>query len=260
MLGSKAHPGTGSASDYARDLREAVNRMENSGPQQSVIGQGGISNKGTQLLGPLPSDKPPLPPSMFPPFTERELDASALILEGEVAWLQLKAAPTFENWLKVGRALLILQQQAIVEAKAYKGIKYAHCMHALLARTKLCDITKSSRQTAMLIVRYYHKGPEDAIGVEDWLKGLDDEERLGKNHPVVIWSGYRAFLGKRINRARDRHPTKPVTVQQIIAALKRWFPDNDVEDYRSCAHEVMHVCNLAVPRSEYRRNGAEAHG
>ena len=42
--------------------------------------------------------------------------------------------------------------------------------------------------------------------------------------------------------------------------LKRWFPGEDADTYRSAAHDLLHACGLAVPRSRYRRNGAEAHG
>jgi hypothetical protein len=45
----------------------------------------------------------------------------AVVLEGELAWKRLRAAPTMTDWVAVGKALLVLRKQAVAEAGALQG-------------------------------------------------------------------------------------------------------------------------------------------
>jgi len=257
VLGRKCREDAPAAAQFMANLKAAINGM--TAPPPVTVSQGGAGPKGTtqQLLIPLPP-QPPAPDPSPSPMTQAEANAAALLLEGEIAWQRLRSSPMLQDWLAVGRALLILRGQAVAQSGCYKGIKYAKANAALLDKHGFREITRSTRQCAMLVV-------ENWPAIERWIAGFEVDRRL--NHPLVIWRGWLA--SKRAPRNTGRHatdgnwrnrePTKPVVVQQIVGALKRWFPDEEADDYRSCAHEISRIFGYAVPRSQFRRNGAGAH-
>jgi hypothetical protein len=76
-----------------------------------------------------------------------------------------------QDWLAVGKALLVLRKQAVAEAGAYKGIKYSKCNAALLDKHGFREISKSARQCAMLMV-------ENWSAIERWLAGFEVDRKL----------------------------------------------------------------------------------
>jgi hypothetical protein len=239
--------------------------MAQGGSLRSVIGQGGISNKGAEMSPQsfLPVGIEPLPATEIVPRTcEADLSDGVILLEGELAAQRLKKSTTAQDWIAVGKALNVLSQQAMAETHMHKprGIKYVTNFGDKITKHGFRWITKSSRTRAMYWAR-------NLVAVEEWLKTLDDEQRLGLNHPVVVIGQFIACqraasstLDHNEHRWRDRQRSKAATVQQVMQVLRRWFPGESADDYRSCAYEVMRTCGLAIPRSEYRRNGAEARG
>jgi hypothetical protein len=260
QFGADCRPGTPSSSEVARQLRALNGATPTILASQPAVSQGGQGPKGsaaTHLLVPVVEPTLPEPEPEPAPATQTEINDAALLLDGEIAWQQLKQANSLEKWFRVGKALLILRRLATEQAGCYKGIKYAKANAALLDKHGFREITRSTRQSAMLVV-------ENWPAIERWISGFEVDRKL--NHPLVIWRGWLASKRKpkETNRHttdanstwRNRELTKPVLVQQIVGALRRWFPDEEPEDYRSCAHEIVRIFGYAVPRALFEKRAS----
>jgi hypothetical protein len=149
----------------------------------------------------------------------------------------------------------------------------------------------SERWTLLQLHRYVGKHrPKHllAIGrrtIRDWLSAPELRDKvllrqyaLPKPKPMkpalrlsaeVKGNIARRFSDGFQSRGDDERPSVPVTLPRVrwlerpelpITPREVRFPDEEPDDYRSCAHEVLRDLGYAIPRSEYRRNGAEAHG
>ena len=119
--------------------------------------------------------KPPVP--VMQPHRRND---DEIVLEGEAALRRIRGSAPVQDWLKIGRALLVLRKRAMKEvgAKKPRGLPYVTRNSALLRQHGFMAISRSARQTAMLVV-------ENLPAIEAWLETLPDERRLGLNHPMV---------------------------------------------------------------------------
>jgi hypothetical protein len=173
-----------------------------------------------------------------------------IILEGEAALRRIRGAAPMKDWISIGRALLVLRGRAMHEVGASKprGLPYVTRNSALLRQHGFMAISKSARQTAMLVV-------ENLPAIEAWLETLPDERRLGLNHPMVVWRGYLAARRKRNSRIsegawRDRKMMPQEDFKTLFDAIAEALPSGDA------LHIAMSACRalgFAVPKSALRR-------
>jgi hypothetical protein len=218
-----------------------------------------ISKGGPPPPAALAHHEPPPEPARHPtPHCPAQPDDGAVVLEGELAWKRLRAAPTMADWVAVGKALLVLRKQAVAEAGAYKGIKYSKCNAALLDKHGFREISKSARQCAMLMV-------ENWPAIERWLAGFEVDR--GLNHPVVIYRGWLASQRSPKQTKRDatdttwrnRQRLEPSAFAKAYAAVRPLLPDQDDRVIKDVCYAVTRALGLAVPASVYRASKQSQH-
>jgi hypothetical protein len=233
ILGAKATAETPSTAEYLRDL--------------------------AALRTSAPPTEPPAPEPTLPlvPLSPVH-DDGAVIIEGEIAWQRLRTSPTLPDWLAVGRALLMLRKRAIEQAGSYRGIKYSRANSELLDKHGFREISKSARQSSMLMV-------ENWPAIERWLAGFEVDR--GLNHPVVIYRGWLASQRspKHIKRHatdgtwRNRQRLEPSAFAKVYAAVRPLLPDQDDTVIKDVCYAATRALGLAVPASVYRARKHSQH-
>jgi hypothetical protein len=138
------------------------------------------------------------------------------IREGCAAWKRLNTASknALSDWLLVGKALLILRRDCMAQTGASKprGVKYVKANARALEQHGFKAISKSARQTAMLVT-------ENWPAVSQWLRSRDTQREIA--HPMVVWRSYLA--SKRPRRTpswQSRNRTTETAVRRAIAACR----------------------------------------
>jgi hypothetical protein len=161
-----------------------------------------------------------------PARVEVKFKDDEVIAEGEAALRRIRGAAPMKDWLAIGRALLVLRKKAMAEtdAKKPRGILYVTRNHALLRQHGFLAISKSARQTAMLIV-------ENLPAIEAWLKKLPDERRISLNHPMCVWRSYLAAKKRHEHSSkggwRDRKTMPEEDFARLVEAMAESLETHD---------------------------------
>ena len=121
----------------------------------------------------------------------------------------------WENWKVVRYALVVLRERAMRETGSVKtqSKRYKNKFHELLENRPYCS-AKMGPSTRKALLQSAE--PE----VEKWHATLDEQQRLGLNHPVTLMRAFRA--AKRAKRAspnvRPHHEAELERVRQEAAA------------------------------------------
>jgi hypothetical protein len=172
-----------------------------------------------------------------------------VLAEGEAALKRIRGSRPMDDWVKIGAALLVLRKRAMVDVGAPKprGLHYVVRNSALVRQHGFTVISKSARQTAMLVV-------ENLPAIEEWLKTLDDERRTSLHHPMCLWRQWLAHKRYDKNRTsegawRDRRTMPKADFDRLLASITETSPSGDP------LHIAMSACRAlgySVPRSVLR--------
>lgn len=145
----------------------------------------------------------------------------AIIVEqGRDAWRRLQQGQRtmWQDWVRVGHALLIGRRDAMLTAKANSpfGVPYNKAFGAFLRDNGLDGISGQDRWKIIQCL-------ENEVTIEEWRASLDEKRRLQLNHPSAVWCHFsRAFRPNRQIESRPRktthkpHKGKPVFWSQDI--------------------------------------------
>jgi hypothetical protein len=156
---------------------------------------------------------------------------------GRAAWQRVskREVMQFEDWCAIGRALIVIRTQVMMEANLNKpfGGKYNRVMGAALAKHGLAGISTGERHR---IVRIVENLPE----VEAWRASLSPEERRRQNHPSQ-WirfqcarkleqhrAGLSSLTGKPRSHAQGRLIAWPQDMIRRAATAMREKKSNDL--------------------------------
>jgi hypothetical protein len=120
-----------------------------------------------------------------------------IVEQGRDAWrrLQQSQRTAWQDWARVGHALLILRRDTMLETRANRpmGWRYNAAFGAALKANGLDGISGQDRYKIIQCL-------EHEIEIEQWRATLDEKQRLRLNHPNAIWAHFtKAFApGKRI--------------------------------------------------------------
>jgi hypothetical protein len=106
---------------------------------------------------------------------------------GSEAWKRLKKCKDYNDWLKVGEALLVGREWAMDQAQTNKpeGKGYNLCFSEYLQRYRLDDMDKGDRSRLFQMM--------DALPqIEEWRRTLTLTERLKLNHPNAVLRKFKA--------------------------------------------------------------------
>jgi hypothetical protein len=129
-----------------------------------------------------------------------------IVSQGVDAWrrLQQNQRTSWQDWIRVGHALLILRRDTMLETKANRpmGWRYNAAFGAALKANGLDGINGQDRYRLLICL-------EHEIEIESWRATLTDVQRLRWNHPNSIWMHFtKAFApGRRVqSRATASKP------------------------------------------------------
>jgi hypothetical protein len=102
------------------------------------------------------------------------------IKAGEEAWKKLQAGgDDYNHWIRVGRALVLLRDDAQRRAGNHTGRFFNSIMGPLLAQHGFDAINKATRSHLLTVIDRY-----DAV--TEWRRTLTADQRLRFNHPATI--------------------------------------------------------------------------
>ena len=128
---------------------------------------------------------------------------------GSEAWKRLKKCKDYNDWVKVGEAILVGREWAMNQSQTNKpeGKAYNMAFGEWLQRYKLDDMDKGDRS------RLFHM--MDALPqIENWRRTITLAERLKLNHPNAILRKFKAAF------ARTKEPLQ-LTLEEVRAAYIR---------------------------------------
>jgi hypothetical protein len=115
-------------------------------------------------------------------------EARAEILDGAVAIRRPRQGESYEQWVRVGRALLRLQQEAMYLSGSNKPFGRGYIAERRRLGERVPDLEEekhTNKQHAMWLAKNFEL-------VEQWRGELDQHKRLELNHPSVIKRRYEA--------------------------------------------------------------------
>jgi hypothetical protein len=156
--------------------------------------------------------------------TKVELDNPALPIEppvhaavrqGQEAWQRLRSHSTWEDWKKVGAALVIGRAEAMRDGHVNKpkGRSYNAAINAFLKKFGFDGLDSGDRSRLFDVMDHQNR-------IEAWLGKLLPKERLRLNHPASVWRRWRAATAEPKEQKVSRQ-------QQAKDELIRLQEDND---------------------------------
>lgn len=183
----------------------------------------------------------------------------ATVAAGQSAWIRLKKdTARLHDHKLVGDALLVGRKVCMqaVGADKPRGIRYVKANSAWLKQHGFDEITRSTRQCAMLVAENW---PE----LQAWMKTLPPSRRTEINHPVTAWRAYVTRNRKLASNGQDpgwrgRRMIDMTRATAAIEAVQREAPELSADVARNVAFAVMRAVGVAVPRELLSRPVAVA--
>jgi hypothetical protein len=145
-----------------------------------------------------------------------------VIARAQEAACRLIAGASYQDWVMVGRALLIGRAHSMYEAGTNKpqGSRYAACFSRWLTETKLDKVADKGTRSRLLDLL------DHIEDVEKWRQTLATNRRLELNHPNTVWRHWqRSKVVPDPNKAQKPSPFAAVKQsliesQEEVARLK----------------------------------------
>jgi hypothetical protein len=128
-----------------------------------------------------------------------------IIAEGQAAWHRVKdAKPLYEDWLAIGRALVVGKAQCLHQAGTNRpyGPVYLRSMRAWLDCAGLGDVETQERRGAIFIA-------EHEAEVTAWRQSLSPAETRNANHPSTIVKHFQAGTRPQPRGPKRTAPEQP---------------------------------------------------
>jgi N6-adenosine-specific RNA methylase IME4 len=109
---------------------------------------------------------------------------------GAAAWCRLKKNRTWQDWVAVGRAVVVIRGSAMKAAKTDRpfGPVYNHHFARLLKRYKMDDMDTGDRARLYTVMSKLKE-------IEKFRATLSESDRLRLNHPNALLRHYEASVG-----------------------------------------------------------------
>ena len=165
-----------------------------------------------------------------------------VVRQGQEAWRRLKKEKSWQDWLKVGEALLVGREWAMHQAGVNRpeGKGYAMAFSEWLSRYKLDDMDKGDRARLFACM--------DNLGlIEQWRSTLTQTERLKLNHPNSVWRKWQKAVEPPAQQDGTAEPRPSlrdsvVTLSEENEQLKAHIAELEaarLEKCPSCGHSLV---------------------
>jgi hypothetical protein len=176
-----------------------------------------------------------------------EDDRDRVSRQGTEAWRRLKREKNWNDWLKVGEALLVGRDWAQNQAQTNRpqGKAYNMAFGEWLQRYKLDDMDKGDRSRLYTVM-------ENLPMIEDWRRTLTLNQKLSLNHPNAVLRRWKAHMAPE-PRTESGEP-KP-TLRDSVANLTEANDAKDREIEQLKARTVELEEELAAAREPTTKEG-----
>jgi hypothetical protein len=149
----------------------------------------------------------PVPPSEPP--------VHAAVRQGQEAWQRLRSHSTWEDWKKVGAALVIGRAEAMRDGHVNKprGRSYNAAINAFLKKFGFDGLDSGDRSRLLDVM-------DSLKEIDGWLQKLPESERLRLNHPSSVWRRWKASK-------KEKDPNRVSPVQKLKDALVAAVEERD---------------------------------
>ena len=149
------------------------------------------------------------------PVLAAEPPVPVAVRQGQEAWQRLRSHSTWEDWKKVGAALVIGRAEAMRDGHVNKpkGRSYNAAINAFLKKFGFDGLDSGDRSRLFDVMDHQNR-------IEAWLGKLLPKERLRLNHPASVWRRWRAATA-------EPKEQKVSHQQKVKDELIRLQEDND---------------------------------
>ena len=142
-----------------------------------------------------------------------------VVLQGQEAWQRLRSHSTWEDWKKVGAALVIGRGEAMRDGHVNKpkGRSYNAAINAFLKKFGFDSLDSGDRSRLFDVMDHLNE-------IESWLNKLPLKERLRLNHPASMLRRWKAATAEKKNSNSEQ---KVSPQQKLKDELVRLQEDND---------------------------------
>jgi hypothetical protein len=149
------------------------------------------------------------------PVPPAESPVHVTVRQGQEAWQRLRSHSTWEDWKKVGAALVIGRAEAMRDGHVNKprGRSYNAAINAFLKKFGFDGLDSGDRSRLFDVMDHRSE-------IEAWLGKLSQKERLRLNHPASVWRRWKAATAEPKEQKISRQ-------QQAKDELIRLQEDND---------------------------------
>jgi hypothetical protein len=146
----------------------------------------------------------------------------AVIERGEVAAADLLSGSNWDNWLLVGRAVMALREQAMIDSHsdAPQGRRYADALNRLLKERPALNKLAGGKTARATLLNWI----ENRDAIAEWASVLTESQRLAYDTPRRLYDRWQRSTKPPTPRRRSR----TVVLEEEKAALEA-----EVEDMRS---------------------------
>jgi hypothetical protein len=175
-----------------------------------------------------------------------------VIARAQEAASRLIAGASYQDWVTVGRALLIGRAHSMYEAGTNKpqGSRFAACFSRWLAGTKLDSVADKGTRSRLLDLL------DHIEDVERWRQTLPANRRLEINHPNTVWRHWqRSKVVRDPNKAQKPSPIATIKQsliesQEEVARLKEANGGN-LFTSKTSAKDVVRILRETFSTSKF---------
>jgi hypothetical protein len=163
----------------------------------------------------------------------REDEFDRISRQGAAAWRSLKKDKNWNDWLKVGEALVAWREWAMNQAGTNepKGKGYNMAFGEKLQQYKMDDMDKGDRSRLFTVM-------DNLPMIEEWRRTLTLTERLKLNHPNAVLRKWKARVEP------EQPPSDKPTLRDSVVSLSEEGAAKD----REIAGLKTHVAELEAAR------------
>jgi hypothetical protein len=159
---------------------------------------------------------PPITNELDNPTHPAESSEVAVIRHGQEAWLRLRTASTWTDWVTVGTAHVIGRATAMRDGHINKpkGRTYNAAFSAWQKKFGFEGLNKGDRSRLFDVMDHITE-------IEDWLQKLPEAERLRLNHPSSVWRRWKAATAAPKDGEVKPSPYKKLQIEHMALIEER---------------------------------------
>jgi hypothetical protein len=162
-----------------------------------------------------------------------------LIKAGATAWTNIARAESFNNWLAIGKALLLIRKVALAQSGANRamGRIYSKSFNAI-AKQHFIGMKASTRSVSIELA-------EHADQITSWRDSLPERQKRRLVHPLSVTRRWKASLNHGNGKCpQDLKRDAVAAWRRFVSCVELLPPDQAAPIWQAVSAEVAAMAHL----------------